>query len=331
MSWIKRKSLQFLSWYCRPEYLEDIAGDLEELYQQNYQQNRSYADWKYAAQVLVLFRPGIVRIIIFHPQIMIDMLRNYLKIGVRNLMKNRATSAIHVFGLGLGLAAFLLINQYTTFEKSYDRIHIADKRVVRLTTDNIINGQIQVRDAMSFAPSGKVITEEFAEVRQYTTTYKFSPLVMRKGDQIIEEEACIAADSNFFNIFNYRLMTGDPVTALNDPYSIILTKSQADKYFGSTDVVGRSIEVVSRFARSFNITGIIEDVPENTHYKFDMIISLNSIRDQIQNDQWNGFNYYTYLELSRQADLEKLEASLEPTARKYLGEETKLAQEVTII
>ena len=324
MSWLKRRSANFLSWFCRPEYLEDIKGDLEELYQQNKQQSKIYADWKYTAQVLVLFRPTIMRPMFFQPQIAVDMLRNYFKIGLRNLIKYKYTSAIHVLGLGLGLAAFLLINQYTSFEKSYDQEHVIDKRIVRLTTDNIINGQIQVRDAMSFAPSGGVITDEFAEVLQYTTTYKFPPLVMRKSDQIIEEKSCIAADSNFLSVFNYRLLAGDPVTALEQPYSLLITEGQAIKYFGRTDVVGRNIEIISRFARPFEITGVIQDIPENTHYKFDMIMSLNSIKDQIVGDDWNGFNYYTYLHLSPQADLTALQQNLIPTARKYLGEETKL-------
>ncbi len=324
MSWIKKRSLQLLTWFCRPEYLEDISGDLEEHYSENYQKSPLKAGIKYTLQILSLFRPGIVRPMTFYPHFIFDMLKNYLKIGSRNLRKNKSTTAIHVFGLGLGLAAFLLINQYTTFENSYDQQHIVDKRIVRLTTDNIINDQIQVRDAMSFAPSGKVITDEFAEVLQYTTTYKFSPLVMRKGDQIIEEKGCIAADSNFFKIFNYQLLNGDPATALNEPNSIILTESQAEKYFGSRDALGQDLRIVSRFDRSFSVTGILEDIPESTHYKFDMLMSLSSIKDQIQNDGWNGFNYYTYLDIASHTDIVQLEANLIPAARKYLGEETKL-------
>ncbi|MDH3651567.1 MAG: ABC transporter permease, partial [Saprospiraceae bacterium] len=250
--------------------------------------------------------------------------RNYLKIGMRNLFKYKSATAIHVLGLALGLAAFLLINQYTSFESSYDQFHPKSKNIVRLTTDNIVNGQLQVRDAMSFAPSGQVIKDEFSEVMEYTTTYKFSPLVFRKGDQIIEEDNFLAVDSNFFKLFGYRLISGDPLTALNDPFSLILTRSQALKYFDNLDIVGKSLEIVSRFDREFQITGVMEDVPENTHYKFNMLMSLSSIKDQVESDEWNGFNYYTYLQITPSSNLSSLQTRLMPTARKFLGEETKL-------
>ncbi len=326
MKGLKHLGANFLEWFCDPSCLEDIRGDLEEL--SDLQIRSGMSEWRvnfhYFWQVIWLFRPSIIKSFNHHFFNLLDMLRNYLKIGFRNLARNQTTTIIHVFGLGLGLAAFLLINRYTDHEKSYDKRHTDDKRLVRLTTDNIVNGQLQVRDAMSFAPSGKVLADEFVEIEDHTTTFKFAPMVVRKGDQIIEEGGFIAADTNFLRLFNYRLISGDRHSVLNDPYQIVLTETLAKKYFGSTDVLGRSLDIVSRFDRSFQVSGVIEDAPENTHYKFSALISLSSIKDQIESDDWNGFNYYTYLSLNPDVEIEQLERRLLPAARKYLGEETKL-------
>ena len=326
MNLLKKYAAACLEWFCDPHCLEDIRGDLEEIYGFQIENGKSIgqANLYYAWQVVLLFRPNIIKRINKQYLILLDMLRNYFKIGFRNLIRHKSTTIIHVFGLGLGLAAFLLINSYTNFEKSYDKIHTDDQLLVRLTTDNIVNGQLQVRDAMSFAPSGKVLTDEFAEIENYTTTFKFSPLVIKKGGQIIEEELFLAVDSNFLQIFNYHLIAGDPATAFTDPNQIVLTETLALKYFGSTDIVGRSLEILSRFDRAFRVSAVIEDAPENTHYKFAALISLASIKDQTDNDDWNGFNYYTYLSIKPGTDLANLEDRLVPSARKYLGEETKL-------
>ena len=325
MQILKKQSAALLRWFCDPSCLEDIRGDLEEIYTSHLLEGREkYASLNFTWQVILLFRPAIIKKFNYHFLMVFDMLRNYLIIGFRNLFRNKSTTIIHVFGLGLGLAAFLLINQYTIFERSYDEMHTQDQKLVRLTTDNIVNGQIQVRDAMSFAPSGKVITDEFAEVLNYSTSHKFSPLVIRKGDQIIEEDGVLAVDSNFLELFNYELISGDRRSILNEPFQLLLTESLAIKYFGSTDVIDQSLTIVSRFDRAFKVVGVIQDAPENTHYKFTALMSLSSIKDQTDNDEWNGFNYYTFLELAPGTDMEDLESNLLPTAKKYLGDDTKL-------
>lgn len=252
------------------------------------------------------------------------MIKNYFKIGLRNLLKHKSYSTIHVLGLALGLAAFLLINQYTTFEKSYDRFHPKIEQLYRLTTDNITDGVMQARDAMSFAPSGAALQEELPEVIGHTTTYKTWRIILRKEGQPVEEEMVIAADSNFLQLFNYPLVKGNAETLLREPNTIVLTQSQARKYFGDADPVGQIIEVLDPINRPFKVTGILEDTPRNTHYKFDMIISLSSIQERVEQDAWNDYNYYTYLLLDEQAQIERLRAKLPALSKKYLSEESDL-------
>lgn len=323
---LKKQAHKFFQWYCHPDYYEDIQGDLEELYLDALEiTTTKKAEWLYAKEVLLLFRPTIIRPISFwglqHTK---DMFKNYLKIGFRNLAKHQLYTIIHILGLALGLAAFLLINQYTAFEKSYDNFHPQPNELYRLTTDNVIDDVIQVRDAMSFAPSGKALQEELPEVISATTTFKRRRVIFRKNGQPVEEKGVIAVDSNFLNLFNYPLLAGNQEELFNEPYTVVLTEKQAKKYFGNVNPIGKTMEVLGNFNRPFKVTGVLADIPQNTHYKFDILLSLKSYTERIRRDDWNGFNYYTYLRLTKNADLAQINPKLPPLAQKYLNEDTKL-------
>ena len=323
---IKKSAEHFFKWYCNPDYYEDIKGDLDELFSRKVKEQSVHkAEWQFAQEVLLLFRPSIIRPVKnIHPIINKDMFRNYFVISFRNLIKHKSNTAIHVLGLALGLAAFLLINQYTVFEKSYDNFHYQPDQLYRLTTDNIVEGKLQVQDAMSFAPSGQAIQDELPEVIAHTTTYKPGRMIFKKGEDPIEEQLVVAADSIFLELFHYELLSGEKENILSEPNTVILTESKAQKYFGSTDPVGQSLEVLGSYNRPFKVVGVMEDTPENTHYKFDILISLGSIQERIERDAWNGFNYYTYLLLDNNADLEQVKAKLEPLSKKLIGEDSDL-------
>lgn len=254
------------------------------------------------------------------------MLINYLKVGIRNLLKHKWYTLIHVMGLALGLAAFLLIDRYTGFERSYDNFHHQPDQLYRLTTDNIVNGQMQVRDAMSFAPSGKALMDDLPEVLSYTTTLKLSSVVFRQGAVVVEETGVLAVDSSFLQLFNYPLVNGIAAASdlLAEPYTIVLSKSMAEKYFPRQDPVGRNLEILGNINNTFTVTGVLEDIPGNTHYHFDMLMSIASVRDRLENDGWSGYNYYTYLQLDKQSDLPALRDKLPALTKKYLGEQTTL-------
>lgn len=323
---LKKQAHKFFKWYCHPDYYEDIQGDLEELYLDALEGNSfRKAEWFYTKEVLLLFRPTIIRPISFWGvQYTKDMFQNYLKIGFRNLAKHQLYTLIHILGLALGLAAFLLINQYTNFEKSYDNFHEKPTQLHRLTTDNVVNGVINVRDAMTFAPAGKALQEDLPEVLSATTTFKQRRMVFRKEGQPVEENGVIAVDSNFLNLFNYKLIAGNKEELFSEPYSMVLTQKQVKKYFGNNNPLGQTIEVLGNFNRPFKVTGVLADIPENVHYKFDVLLSLNSYQERVRQDGWNGFNYYTYLRLSEHADLTQIAPKLPALSKKYLGDDAKL-------
>lgn len=322
---IKKLSERFFKWYCHPDYYEDIKGDLNELFHREVElSSLKRAEWLFSKEVLLLFRPSIIRPFQWQSINFLDMLQNYFKISFRNIKKHPSYSIIHILGLALGLTAFLFINEYINFEKSYDSFHYAPDQLYRLTTDDVLNGKIQVRDAMSFAPSGKVFQEEIPEVIAYTTTLKTWRMTLRQNGNPIQENNVIAVDSNFLKLFNYKVIKGDKETFFQDVSSIVLTESQAKKYFGDSDPMGQTIEVLDEFNREFEVTGVIEDIPENTHYHFDMLVSLQAFKRQIENDAWNGFNYYTYLLLDKNAKIEEVQAKLPELSKKYLGEKVRL-------
>lgn len=253
------------------------------------------------------------------------MLKNYFKVAIRNLLKNRVFSLINIFGLAIGLAGFSLIFLYVSFELSYDKFHKDSNNIYRVTTHQVVENVIRTRDAMSFAPSGRAIYDEYPEVINFTTTRKqFGNFTLRIEDQLFSEKMVLAVDTNFLDIFNYPVVQGDTDDPLRDPNSMVLTRSMATKLFGDEDPIGKSVHVYTGFDVPFRVNAVIEDVPENTHYKFDLLISFESVMENALEDAWNGFNYYTFIKLQEGADLEALKSRMPAISKKYLTEESTL-------
>ena len=250
------------------------------------------------------------------------MLKSYIKIGLRNLLKYKVNTAIHVLGLAIGLTAFLLINQYVSFERSFDRFHNNSDRLYRLTTDVYDNDERHTRDAMSFAPAGKALEDALPEVIASTTTLQMDPVNFRRNGKPFQEDI-IAADSMFLNLFNYEILAGDPTKLLSEPQSIVLTESHAKKYFNSGSAVGQTIEFLSYGGtnKSFKVTGVIADPPENTHYKFNILMSLSTLQRRTEAEGWNANNYYSYVLLDKKADLATINSKLLALSKKLIDED----------
>ncbi len=319
---IKRLADRFFRWYCNPDFYDDIQGDLDELY---YRDQQQLAAWKHLIAVLLLLRPSIIRPISQNSIIKENaMFKNYLKISIRTLAKHKFYTFVNVFGLAIGLAAFLLINEYVQFERSYDQHYEEADQLYRLTTDQVVDGVLGVRDAMSFSPSGKVLVDEVPEITRYTTTYKFNRVAFKQGDNVIEEINTVGADEHFLDLFTYQILYQDGTDLLIEPNTLVLTQTKALQYFGREDVVGETIYLYSGFERPFKIVGVIQDIPQNTHYKFDILMSIATIQDILDREAWNGYNYYTFLKLTPGTDHEVLNEKLLPLADKYIGDNANL-------
>ncbi|SDL82685.1 putative ABC transport system permease protein [Catalinimonas alkaloidigena] len=245
------------------------------------------------------------------------MLRNYFTIGARQLLRHKLFTVVNVAGLAIGLAAFLLMNEYVRFERSYDRFFAHADRLYRVSSVSRINGSAEVKDAMSYYPVGAALTAEVPEVEAATTSLKFDEVIFRKGEHPKYERGVVTADSNFLNLLTYRVLEGARESMLRQPHCLVLTESKAREYFGDESALGKILEVEGE---PYTVTGVMEDVPDNTHYTFEILMSDKSIQDRFDYNSWRYFDYYTFVRLAPHADPKALQAKLDALSAKYLSE-----------
>lgn len=250
------------------------------------------------------------------------MLKSYLKIAYRNLWGKRIFLLINVTGLAVGIASCFLIFLYVRFEFSYDQFHSKANRIYRLVSD--LKSSPGTFPPETPAPMAKAIKAEFPEVQEVTRFIPGSVLI-RKGNFKFQEEHTLWADPSFFIIFDFPLKYGNPKTALREPNSIVFSETAAYKYFGDSNPVGQSVSLTGLNLHGI-VTGVMKDIPENSHIKGDMLISMStysqSFAPGIETD-WGSFNYSTYLLLSPDARPENILSKLPAFLQKYAGDEMK--------
>jgi len=248
------------------------------------------------------------------------MLSNFVKIAVRNLLKNKIYSFINILGLAIGMAGCVLIGLFVEDEYSYDTFHKNSDRIYRLALERIYPSHSTF---YSITPHsfGTVLHEDFPEVREVVRLFHFNnPVVFRHekrdGEMLVmEENNVLLADSNFFNVFSFPLIKGNPDQVLNGGHSIVLTETAARRYFGEEDPINKVIETVFG---EFKISGICRDVPANSHFNFDLLGSFNSL-PFFNNLNFTGFSAHQYLVLSEGADPQELATKFPQMVKKYAG------------
>ncbi len=247
------------------------------------------------------------------------MLRNYFKIAFRNLWKHKIFSLINIMGLTVGMSACLLISIYVNFELTYDAFHTKSDRIYRLVTDVITPSETIHAGITSWA-YGPTIKQDFPEVEAYTRINGGSFLV-RKGDIKFQEEATVFADSSFFRVFDFKLIQGDPNTALKEPLSLVFTEKAARKYFGDSDPVGQTV-LLSGEGLPARVTGIMKDIPENSLIKGDMFVSMTTMTTRFNrgiDEAWGNFGATTYLLLKPGTDFKTLEQKFPNYLERHVG------------
>jgi len=244
------------------------------------------------------------------------MFKNYLKLAARHLLKHKAYSLLNVSGLAIGMACCILILLYVQQELSYDRQHTQADRIYRVAADLKFGGN-HFQLAVAPAPLAATLVRDFPEV---VTAARFrnygSALVKRTGEQNFKEVRVIFADNAIFEVFTLPMLAGDPKTALIAPYTLVINQSTAKKYFGAADPMGQAL--IFDNTNSYKITGVIADIPENSHFHFDFIASLASTPESMD-DMWGSNNFATYLVLQPGADPAALQAKFPALIEKYLG------------
>ena len=244
------------------------------------------------------------------------MFKNYLKIAFRNLFKYRAYSLINVAGLAIGMVCCIAILLYVQHELSYDRHHEKAQRIYRVAADLKFGGN-HFQLAVTPAPMAEALVSDFPEVVSAARFRDYGGSLVKKEDEPnVSEERVIYADNAIFDIFTIPLLAGDVQSALTSPETMVISESTAKKYFGDANVVGRSLIFDNR--ETYKITGVFADMPGNSHFHFDFIVSLMA-SEESRNNMWGSNNFATYLLLGEGADAEALEAKFPAMIKKYLG------------
>lgn len=243
------------------------------------------------------------------------MIRNYLKTAYRTLIKNKGFTAINVFGLALGLTTCLLIVFYVFDELSYDRYNIKADRIYRVNNDTKFNGNLY-SDAVTPAPLASTLLAGYPEVEKTVRFRQRGSAHVKKGDQNIEEQNITYCDPSIFEVFTLPMLSGNAVSALKEPNTIVITESIAKKYFNRTDVVGKTLTFNK--VKNYTITGIIKDIPRQSHFRFDFYISMPTL-DESKEDSWLSNNFQTYILLKKGADYKKIENEFPQLIKDYMG------------
>ena len=223
------------------------------------------------------------------------MLRNYLKITFRSLRRQKGYSMINILGLAIGLACCMIIMLYVFHELSYDTYNKNADRIYRVAESIDFSGN-HYRLSASPAPLGPTLEKDYPSVEAATRIREMGSILVRKNESNIKEDNIAYADSTMFKVFTLPMLYGDATTALNEPNSVVITRSIAQKYFGKIDVVGKTLLINDN--NTFKITGVIKDIPGTSHFHFYFFFSMSSHADS-RSQNWFSNNYYTYILLKK--------------------------------
>lgn len=256
-----------------------------------------------------------------------DILKNHIVVTIRDFMRNRGYASLNIIGLALGVASFVFLFQYLRFELSYDRFHKNAEDIYRVRVDQFYPGTPPMRFAVAFIPTGPAMAEDIPEITHYVTMNKLAargvvsyfpanmePVTFYQND-------IFYASEGFFDVFSFELVKGDPKTALKDINQVVITESEAKKYFGNEDPMGKTL--VHNGGRNFKVTGVVKDPPANSHMKFKMLLSFETMiagREEQLRDNWGWWDFYTYVKTQPGTDPAVLQRKVDAMVEARLGE-----------
>jgi putative ABC transport system permease protein len=247
------------------------------------------------------------------------MLSNYLKIAWRNIVGNPLFGAINIIGLSIGLACCIIITLFVRYETSFDKQWVNAERIYRVTRDFYGNNLQLAAIAPPIAP---LLADDFPEIEDITRILAAGGITLSRGDLRVREASMVIADSNVFEFFDLNFVTGDAASALARPTDVVLTQRAANRYFGTENPVGQTLNLMDQV--DITVTAVIEDLPDNTHMEFEVIGSIAAIpllMGPEELESWGNNNYYTYLRLPVGYDPDDLESRFPDFLVKHQGED----------
>lgn len=258
------------------------------------------------------------------------MLRNYLKIALRNLSKRKGFTLLNIFGLAIGMTCCLLILQYVNYERGFDQFHKDADRIARLRIDNYSEGKLLWKSATVFPAFAPTMKKEFPEIEEAGRLIDANVMLTNEARNIkFNEQKGYFADPSMLKIFTIPMVKGNPATALNTPEKIILSESYAKKYFGDEDPVGKVLKVngVGK-ARTFEVTGVFKDYPKNSHLIIDYLVSYSTLGKVLKEQgdtenatetAWGWYDFYTYFKLRPHATIAQVQAKMPALCDRYIN------------
>ncbi|MCC6372452.1 MAG: ABC transporter permease, partial [Bacteroidia bacterium] len=253
------------------------------------------------------------------------MIKNYLKLAIRNLLKNKIFTLINVIGLSLGIAVCISILLFVQFEKSFDTQH--SKNIYRLDEVQSPEGMAASQKvALSMYPMASTLKSDFPEVKNYVRLHPYEMAGLAYNNKKVFFDNVFWSDPSFFQIFDYKLLRGNPTTVLTEPNSVVLTHESAAKLFGNEDPIGKLVTTHNRRdILLFKVTGVMENIAKNSHLQFNGLYSLNTLITPNDTNNWRGTwggNWLiTYLELADNTNIKQLEAKFPAYLKKYMGDD----------
>jgi putative ABC transport system permease protein len=288
--------LRFFRWFCHPDMRDHIEGDLMELHSELTKQGKRKADLRFIMDVLLLFRPGIIRSgKKFSVSNQTDMFANYIKVALRIIRGNKGYSFINISGLSIGLASAILILLWVQNEISYDRFHTKSDRIYKMFSRDFFNG---ATDVWATTPSlmGPELKQSYPEVED-AIRFRNVFFLVKAGKERFNERGAFV-DPAYMNMFDFPMHEGKKDALTND-FGIVLSEPLAMKLFGKTDCVGRTVVVNDN--DNFTITGVLKALPHNTEFQFEFLLPWNYISrlGWDRHQDWTQTNANTYVLLKK--------------------------------
>lgn len=316
-----KKPPKLADWMLRRmhKYQENyaFAGDLQEIYEQIFNESGALkANLWYWHQVLFSY----FRYLIYMMRWNVDMVKNYLKVAYRYYFQHKGITAVNIVGLSIGIAAFLLITFYIESEKSYDNFHKNSQNIYRVQYNLYQNSENKFQIAAAVPAIGPVLKDNFDEADEYsivTREYLEYSAFSTKDNISFNESRVFFASPSFLTMFDFPFIQGDINNALTGPLKLVMTRTAARRYFGDEDPIGKILSFNQK--HDFTVTGVCEDIPSNTHIKFDILLSWDSfplitgyhnISGEEAKTNWNSRGFYTYLSLKPETDIHNFQAKM---------------------
>ncbi|WP_421763629.1 ABC transporter permease [Ekhidna sp.] len=318
--------LRFFRWFCHPDYVEDIEGDLLERFEKRTNGNKA-AKWLFTQDVMRLFRPGIIKNFEETQQLnQYGMVKNYFKTTIRNLRRQPLYAAVNIGGLSASITCLILIISYIKHEYSYDQFLPNADRIYRVYNHQpgnyLVDGDTYAVTPLQLAST---MSSEFSEVDAATAFTNFNGL-LGKSEESLYWQKGVFSDRSFLDVFRYTFLDGDVETALDDPSSIVITRSLAKKLFNEINPVGQQLMQGDQLCQ---VTGVINDPPITSSIQFDFVVNVEGrdwYKERMQRERWRSNGYYTFFSIGKGIDVTQLENKMPGLLEKYWIDTEKYPQ-----